>query len=269
MHIFKEKKGVKRLASGIALGAIILVGGWAVEARAYSGGIFGQAEAGCTCHGLGGTAAPTTRIFITGLPDGSDPPKPKGYVRGRQYDIQLVVLGVTVPPSGAGFNLHPSSGQMNVPGGDLASPDEAVRLRRETECVLLEEATGCIPGVTGNDCGVKTSCPPFDGSNLACRCSTINADCRACDDVEVFDVQASHAHPKGFPFTWNFTWTAPPEGTGPVTFHVAANVVNGDGTNGTQDLWNKLDGDLVQPPIVVPEGEIAPVLTLPIAIPAH
>lgn len=38
------------------------------------------------------------------------------------------------------------------------------------------------------------------------------------------------------PVSWSFTWTAPPAGSGAVTFYAAGNAANGDGQNGDEDF---------------------------------
>ena len=38
------------------------------------------------------------------------------------------------------------------------------------------------------------------------------------------------------PASWTFRWTAPPSGTGTVTFYAAGNAANGNGTNGAGDF---------------------------------
>lgn len=247
------------------------------ELFAYSTGIFDQAQAGCTCHGLGTNAA-TTRVFVFGLPDGSDPTVATGYVPGRSYPIQVAAFGLSTPPLGAGFNLWPRSAKRNAPGGDLATVDGTARLRRQTECSEMAAASGCTPGGATNACRVviDPGCSPpdsyYDPSNPACRiCPRSTPDpgsCRPCDAVAVLDVQATHAGPHAPPFQWNLIWTAPPAGTGPVTFYLAANIVNGDGAASLEDAWNTLGADPLQPLITIPEGERpAP---LPVTgLPAH
>jgi hypothetical protein len=198
-------------------------------------------------------------VFILGLPN--------GYVPLRSYDIQVIVLGVAAPiPQAAGFNLFPSA-------GDLQATDETARVERKTECTAMSRLTGCTPGSSLNDCTIVNDpgcpAPEWDASNPACDRCPLPPDepppsgCRPCDSTTVLDVQATHSSPS--PFTWQLRWIAPPTGTGPVTFYLAGNVVNGIGGADLGDFWSTLGSDPLQPVITVPEGETLalPALFLP------
>ena len=231
------------------LTACLLVFGLAAgPAWALSDGIFDQARIGCSCHG--GVVPPpnaTTRPLILGLPS------TEGYVPGETYSLQLVVIGVTVPlgtEARAGFNLE-------VTGWRLQALDEtAVRTRHRSECEVLQSVTPCEDGTDGpSTCGVTTTAAEPDPScrtALECfvrQCDTPGeGDCRTCRP-EIVDVQATHTMTGNDFILWDILWTAPAADTGPVTFHMAGNFVNGDGRNDHDplDVWS------VAPPITVPE----------------
>jgi hypothetical protein len=247
----KSLPGDRRLGAVALLAAAIVLGG-RPDAGANSTGIIYQAEEGCTCHGIVGDV-PTTRVFIVGLPDGSNPTVPAGYVPGEAYDIQVVTLGVAGGAPAAGYNLEPTA-------GDLATPDTDSRIVRDDECQKMSRDTGCTRGLAANDCTivVNANCPAgaWDLTNPDCdKCPRNSTEtCRPCDASIILSVQATHSHPKAPPFIWNLRWTAPPAGSGPVTFFLAANVVNGNGSNDATDLWSRLGSDPLQPIITVPEG---------------
>jgi hypothetical protein len=264
-RLFRREGGssVRRSIHHVALVAALALA-LPTLALANSGGIFDQAEAGCTCHGIVANA-PSTRLFILGLPTGTDPLGPSGYVPLRSYDIQVIVIGVAEPaPQAAGFNILPSA-------GDLQSVDGTTRVRHSTECTRMQSETGCTPGFALNDCTIvnDTGCPApdWDINDPDChKCPSTPppAGCRSCDATTVIDVQATHSAPKLL--TWSLRWIAPPAGTGDVTFHLAGNVVNGNGGNDVGDLWSTLGSDPLQPLITVPEGEtpgLLPELPLP------
>ncbi|MDP6856155.1 MAG: hypothetical protein QGH13_01320 [Candidatus Thalassarchaeaceae archaeon] len=46
--------------------------------------------------------------------------------------------------------------------------------------------------------------------------------------------------------TWNIVWTAPDTESGPVTFWLVGNSVNGDGVPGPQDMWNRLSAVIIE-----------------------
>ena len=240
------KRSFKNAALVAALGVAL-----PTLASAFSSGIVDQAQAGCSCHGLLPNA-PSTRVFILGLPDGSNPLGPKGYASGQSYDIQVIVLGVAEPsPRAAGFNLFPSA-------GDLQATDGTARVEHKTECTVMAKQIGCTTGSTANDCTIVDDpgcpAPQWNVANSACRqCPTGGTNCRPCDATTVLDVQATHSAPS--PFLWKLRWTAPPAGTGTVKFYLAGNVVNGNGSPDSGDLWSTLGSDPLQPVITVPEGE--------------
>lgn len=258
----QPKMGVMRAAFFMTTTLGISSGAWA-----NSGGICDQARdaahaaslsaAGCTCHGLG-QPLPSTRLFVQGLPE--------GYVPGEAYDIQVVVLGAAAPaPRAAGFNLEPT-------GGTIESVDASTRICHTTECSVMQLEFGCLPGFPLNDCGVVVDpdCPSWDPDNSACtKCSPAGSGtCRSCGTTDVAPPQATQSSP-GL-FTWNLRWTAPPQGSGPVAFYLAGNVVNSDGGNGAvpPDIWSTLGSDPLQPVITVPEGGMPAGVLLP-ALSSH
>ena len=81
----------------------------AVPASAYSGGITGRTESGCTCHA--GSKSPSLEPEIEGLPG--------SYLLGETYEL---VIRYTGAPFGsgsaiAGFNLAVEAGELYVPEG--------------------------------------------------------------------------------------------------------------------------------------------------------
>ncbi len=63
-----------------------------------------------------------------------------------------------------------------------------------------------------------------------------------------------HSTPKAAPTgtaSWTFNWTSPASGSATVTFRVAGNATNGDGSPNSLDKWNTYTTTLVGPPLAV------------------
>src|SRR5947199_346673 len=108
--------------------------------------------------------------------------------------------------------------------------------------------------------GIALPAPRFAGFDLEATAGALHAlDASAW--VSGLDGQATHSAPKpvglvgttGVGSSWDIDWVAPNAGTGPVTFYLAGNVVNGIGvqTNADQgDIWS-----VANPGFVVGEAQ--------------
>src|SRR5213595_830878 len=108
--------------------------------------------------------------------------------------------------------------------------------------------------------GIALPAPRFAGFDLEATAGALHAlDASAW--VSGLDGQATHSAPKpvglvgttGVGSSWDLDWVAPNAGTGPVTFYLAGNVVNGIGvqTNADQgDIWS-----VANPGFVVGEAQ--------------
>jgi hypothetical protein len=210
--------------------------------HAYSGGIFDQARVGCNCHG--GLAPSPTQVTLTECAaDGSCSAEafaPEGgYVPGKTYLLRVWVIGAALPfpistyTNLAGFNLEAT-------GGSLTSQDLA-QIMNFTECSTMEREFGCTPGSASNDCKVvkDPDCSAFDVENPECKKCGRTMDpslCRPCDSRVVLSTQATHKAEGNKQLWWDLSWTAPVAGTGPVTFYLAGNAVNGNGGQDPGDM---------------------------------
>src|SRR3989454_6154537 len=108
--------------------------------------------------------------------------------------------------------------------------------------------------------GIALPAPRFAGFDLEATAGALHA-LDASVWVSGLDGQATHSAPKpvglvgttGLGSSWDIDWVAPNAGTGPVTFYLAGNVVNGIGvqTNADQgDIWS-----VANPGFVVGEAQ--------------
>lgn len=87
-----------------------------------SGGINGQSQAGCTCHG---TASPSTLVTINGLPAG-------GYTNGAVYPITVSVTNTVITSGGSfglrdGFNMTATAGTFTAIAGTAINGATEIR----------------------------------------------------------------------------------------------------------------------------------------------
>jgi hypothetical protein len=241
-EIEKEAPSVKRLLFGFMTFAVAMLIASVSPAHASSGGIWDRAQQGCVgCHGAG--ASPTYATIAECAEDGSCSATafaPEGgYVPGKTYLLRAWVIGAAPPfpvstyTNIAGFNLE-------VTGGSLATTDLA-QIMNFTECTTMEREFGCTPGSATNDCKVvkDPDCPAFDVENAECRKCGRTMDpalCRPCDSRVVLSTQATHTSDGNKQLWWDFRWTAPVAGSGPVTFYLAGNAVNGNGVPDQMDM---------------------------------
>jgi hypothetical protein len=135
----------------------------------------------------------------------------------------------------------------------------------------LPQAAGYTPAksydITVFVQGVALPAPQFAGFDLFASAGTLEVP-----DNESFarmsfltDRELTHRSPKAIEFQsnpgdgsatpwtrWDLRWTAPPTGSGPVTFSAAGNVVNGDGIPDEGDVWSIMD------PVTICEGGPCP-----------
>lgn len=87
-----------------------------------SGGITGQSQAGCTCHGA---ASSNTLVTISGLPAG-------GYTNGTVYPITVSVTNTVITSGGSfglrdGFNMTATSGTFTAIAGTAVTGGTEIR----------------------------------------------------------------------------------------------------------------------------------------------
>jgi hypothetical protein len=220
----------------VALLALVTAGLAAPRALAYPEGIYDVARPGmgCSCHSfVGGLQPPGASVLL--IVDDTPLDQFAGYQPGRDepYTLTVWVLGPVLPS--AGFNLEATA-------GELEPVDDSVKTVVTTECTYMER---WVANCSGKKCGIvrDDDCPVFDRYNPACkRCPAADEDddtkCRACDDVVVLDVQATHSETKVVPY-FEMKWTAPSDPVDVEVF-IAGNSVSGEGTTGF-DLWSFIE----------------------------
>lgn len=207
---------MRRLPLLLLLAVVALAALVPVDAKPH--GIVG-ATGGCTpCHGTQPDL--TVTPLIGGLPS--------EYAPGATYTLTLRVEG------GPPINTEGLRQGGHAGGFDLFVTDGFLRAPAGSDDVMISVKGGTYHDPTAGHVNV-----PFPPSTWG---------------------EATFQHPtQAAPMAgankrvWDVEWKAPPQGTGPVTFQLAAMAVNGDHRNTTDDRWNTAS-------FTVAEGEPLPFL---------
>ena len=144
---------------------------------------------------------------------------PQTYVPGQTYPITVTHTNPDPSRIRWGFELTVLKNSDNTTAGSLQTKDVLT--------AILSSGARTYIGHNGNFLGPPPPVDPQDGTFWG-----------------IFNG----------PVTWNFSWTAPPQGTGPVTFYAAGNAANGNNINDAGDqVYTKT--------LTLTEGSLTPVTT--------